>query len=39
MINNASGTASPITGLLASFGFNEPKKPLIVQQNGSTLRR
>lgn len=26
IINNAPGTASPIPGLLAPFGFNDPKK-------------
>ncbi|HCL4444601.1 TPA: PTS sugar transporter subunit IIC [Clostridium botulinum] len=29
IINNAPGTASPIPGLLAPFGFNDPKKVLI----------
>ncbi len=29
IINNAPGTASPIPGLLAPFGFNDPKKVLV----------
>jgi len=29
IINNAPGTASPIPGLLAPFGFNTPKKVII----------
>ncbi|SHJ91644.1 Phosphotransferase system, fructose-specific IIC component [Clostridium amylolyticum] len=29
IVNNAPGTASPIPGLLAPFGFNDPKKVLI----------
>lgn len=29
IINNAPGTASPIPGLLAPFGFNPPEKVLL----------